>query len=134
MNKRIEETRSQIGEWINASESIRHNYGLEKALGYVVGEKLYHFIRCKDMIVDSIDPASYSMLLSEFAEMIRNSFAQQELMDYFKATPRFGPLGHVASDEEHMFLAEAGAVEHSIDTETRDAVVQGQMEKLLTKS
>jgi hypothetical protein len=44
VNGAIDEHRERVREWVAASEDIRDRFGLEKALGYVVGEKLYNTI------------------------------------------------------------------------------------------
>jgi len=37
---------NQLDNWVSAAENIRVKYGLEKALGYIIGEKFYNL--CKD--------------------------------------------------------------------------------------
>jgi len=38
-------------------------------------------------------------------------------------------MGHVASEEDHDFMIEKGALEHSLDTEVEDAMILGDMMK-----
>lgn len=35
---------NQIEEWVEAAEGIQHQFGIEKALGYVIGEKFYALV------------------------------------------------------------------------------------------
>lgn len=35
---------NQIEEWVEAAEGIQERYGIEKALGYLIGEKFYNFV------------------------------------------------------------------------------------------
>jgi len=36
---------NQLSEWIKASEGIKDSFGINKALGYLIGEKFYNLIR-----------------------------------------------------------------------------------------
>jgi len=35
---------NQIEEWVEAAEGIQHQFGIEKALGYVIGEKFCNLV------------------------------------------------------------------------------------------
>src|SRR5208282_2578446 len=35
---------NQIEEWVEAAEGIQDQFGIEKALGYVIGEKFYNLV------------------------------------------------------------------------------------------
>ena len=35
---------NQLQEWVQAAEGIAENFGIEKALGYVIGEKFYNLL------------------------------------------------------------------------------------------
>ena len=35
---------NQLKEWVNAAEGIQDNFGIEKVLGYAVGEKFYNLV------------------------------------------------------------------------------------------
>lgn len=35
---------NQIEEWVEAAEGIQEGFGIEKALGYVIGEKFYNLV------------------------------------------------------------------------------------------
>jgi len=131
VNGAIDEHRDRVREWVAASEDIRDRFGLEKALGYVVGEKLYNTIVYGDQIAEEIGQAEFENLLSEFAELVNLSFTRDEIESYFKKTPRFGALGHVATEAEHRLFVEKGVVEHSIITEATDAQKADQMLRLL---
>jgi hypothetical protein len=133
MGNYIEEKRAQIRDWVEASENIEERFGLEKALGYIVGEKLYHFILYADMIIESSDKEAYSSLLAEFAELIKTTYSPQEIQAYFAANPRLGPLGHTTTEEEHLLFVRTGVVKHSVETEVGDALVVGKMIELLRR-
>jgi hypothetical protein len=68
-------------------------------------------------------------ILSEFADLIKRSFALYEIRGYFDSNPRLGTLGHSVTEEVHDLFIQHGAVEHSIETETEDALILGDMMK-----
>ena len=68
-------------------------------------------------------------VLDEFSGLIKKSFTQYEIKQYLNSNPRFGSFGHTVSEEEHKFLVEKGAVEHSLETEVEDALIYGEMRK-----
>jgi hypothetical protein len=48
----------QLEKWVAAAENIREEFGLEKALGYVIGEKFYELVntlRSESKIIESIN-------------------------------------------------------------------------------
>lgn len=36
---------NQLKEWVEAAEGIKERFGIEKALGYVIGEKFYNLVK-----------------------------------------------------------------------------------------
>jgi len=70
-------------------------------------------------------------ILVEFAGLIKKSFTPYEIRKYFDSNPRFGAFGHTMSEEEHKFLVEKGAIEHSLETEVEDALIYGEMRDYL---
>lgn len=119
-----------LKEWVQASEGIAEDFGIEKALGYLIGEKFYRLVSVlhdsrREKDTDRTTEAE--KLLSEFVSLIKDSFEPHEIRGYFQSHPRLGIHGHVSSEEQHAFLVEHGAIEHSIDTELQDALIFGDM-------
>lgn len=92
-------------EQCEAARDIREDFGLQKALGYLIGEKLLNFLRAADQ-----DPA-FARELPRFVEEIKRIFAREEIGEYLATVHRVGPLGHVASDEVYEEMREAGAID-----------------------
>ena len=69
--------------------------------------------------------------VARFATLIKEAFEPYEIRQYFESSPRLGIHGHIASDEDYDFLVSKGAVEHSVYTEVRDALILGDMMKYL---
>lgn len=158
---------NQLQEWVDAAENIAEDFGMEKALGYVIGEKFYHLVsmlRDANKSIRVIDEkrkqpdynpivvtkyrdreftANFDemyitdmeiiheaeRLLPDFAALIIAAFEPHEIRQYFKSEPRLGIHGHVATEEQHAFMVQHGAIEHSIDTEVEDALIFGDMMK-----
>ena len=91
-------------EQCEAERDIREAFGLQKALGYLIGEKLLNFLRAADE-----DPAFAGELPRIVAE-IKRVFDRAEIETYLDNVQRVGALGHVASDEAYEEMREAGAI------------------------
>jgi hypothetical protein len=88
-------------EQCEAARDIREAFGLQKALGYLIGEKLLNFLRAADE-----DPA-FAGELPRFKQF----FDRTEIETYLDTVHRVGALGHVASDETYEEMREAGAID-----------------------
>ena len=91
-------------EQCEAARDIREAFGVQKAIGYLIGEKLLDFLRAADQ-----DPA-FAGELPRFVEEIKRIFDRAEIQTYLDSVHRVGPLGHVASDEAYEEMREAGAI------------------------
>ena len=69
--------------------------------------------------------------LGRFAGLIKEAFEPYEIQNYFDSNPRLGIHGHIGTDEDYDFLISKGAIEHSIDSEIRDALILGDMMQYL---
>jgi hypothetical protein len=83
---------------VAAARDLREAFGLQKALGYLIGEKLLNFLRASDE-----DPA--------FVAEITQIFDRAEIQTYVDTVRRVGALGHVSRDEVYEKMGEAGAIE-----------------------
>jgi hypothetical protein len=63
-------------EQCEATEDIREHFGLENALGYLIGEKLFTFL-----FVSEQDP-TVAAEIPAFVEQIRRLFTSAEIRDY----------------------------------------------------
>ncbi|MEJ2008853.1 MAG: hypothetical protein P8Z30_11975 [Acidobacteriota bacterium] len=123
---------NQIQEWVQTAEGISEDFGTDKALGYLIGEKFYRLVSILHDArkqVDKEEAAEAEKLLLEFTALTKDAFESHQIREYFQSHPRLGVHGHIASEEQHAFLVEQGAIEHSIDTELRDALIFGDMLK-----
>jgi hypothetical protein len=158
---------NQIEEWVEAAKRIHARFGIDKALGYLIGEKFYsvafmlhssqELIRMiseerkkpgyksftettykNHTVLTNLDEIYEKNIviindteetLARFAALVRETFEPYDIRRYFESNPRLGIHGHIASDEDYDFLVSKGAVEQSIHTEVRDALILGDMMK-----
>jgi hypothetical protein len=104
-------------EQCEAARDIRDAWGTQKALGYLVGEKLLNYIRAADS-----DP-SWAVKVPLFAAEIRRIFTTEELRAYFATTTRIGPAAHVATEEQYQTMRDAGAFDDDVVGGAADAIL-----------
>lgn len=79
-----------------AARGILDEFGTEKALGYLVGEKLLNFLE-----VAEHDP-QWRAEIPGFVTEIKEIFEPWQLAEYLDTPRRLGALGHVADEEAHL--------------------------------
>src|SRR5712671_2087002 len=106
--------------WIDqcdAARDIRNAWGTQKALGYLLGEKLLNFIRASDT-----DP-SWAAKLPLFAAEVRRIFTPEELSAYFSTATRVGAPAHACTEEQYRTMRDAGAFGEDVLTGAADAIL-----------
>lgn len=91
--------------WVDqceAARGIQAEWGTEKALGYLLGEKLLEFVRASDTRPE------FAAELPSFVAEVRRIFGPHEIHAYLDGVRRVGPQGHVLTDEECAFLRDEG--------------------------
>jgi len=93
--------------WIepcDGARRIRERYGLEKALGYLIGEKLLNFLRAAG------HDAKFAQELPRLVAEIKRIFSRAEIQNYLENIRRVGALAHVCTDEEYEVFRAARAI------------------------
>ncbi len=109
-----------------AARGIREQYGVEQALGYLVGEKLVDFVRA------AATRPEFAAELPRFVAEIRDIFEPYELLVYLDSVRRIGALGHTCSDEGFKVLREHGAIMESPVQGAEDILIVDQIREMLT--
>lgn len=112
-------------EQCDAAEGIRDGFGLEKTLGYLIGEKLLHFIDASDTHPE------FKAELPKFVERIKEIFQPYEIKEYLKNVKRVEALGHVCADEEFETLRKAGAIPDDPVSGAKDVLLFERAKELL---
>ena len=89
-------------EQTEAAIRIREEWGLEKALGYLIGEKFLNHLEYSESDKD------FKNEIEEFAKSIKDNFEPWELQQYLDSVKRIGSLGHTMTDDEYKETMESG--------------------------
>jgi len=84
-------------EQCEAARGIQEDYGIEKSMGYRIGEKLLNFLEVAER-----DPV-WRAEVPAFVAEIKDTFEPRQLREFFDTPRRLGALGH-ADDEGHRLL------------------------------
>lgn len=112
-------------EQCDAARSIKERFGAQKALGYLLGEKLLTFFRASNTHPE------LAADLPNFVAEIKTTFEPYELQAYLASVRRLGALGHVMGDEQFAEFRAAGAVAEDIVTAAEDVLYVERMKDLL---
>ena len=112
-------------EQCDGAEGIREKYGLEKAIGYLIGEKLLNFIEASDTHPE------FKEELPKFVERIKEIFQPYEIKEYMENVKRVGALGHVCTDEEFETFRKAGAILDDPVSGAKDVLLFERAKELL---
>ena len=112
-------------EQCEASQSIREDFGIQKALGYLIGEKLMNFVR------QSEEDPDFAGELPRFAEKIKSIYEPHEIRDYLENVQRVGVFGHIGSDEDVEEMRAAGMIQENIVHAAEDVLILERIKELL---
>ena len=82
----------------DAALGILDDFGTDKALGYLVGEKFLNFLE-----VAEHDP-DWRAEIPGFVAQIKDIFEPWQLAEYLDTPRRLGALGHTSDEEGHRLL------------------------------
>lgn len=109
----------------DAARSIRERFGVERALGYLLGEKLLNHLHAADR-----DPR-FASTLPHFVAEVRDIFSREELRQYFSGPRRIGAAAHVLDAEEYGAFRAAGALGGDVAYAAQDAMRFERMRSLV---
>lgn len=109
----------------DAALGIKERDGLEKALGYLVGEKLVNFVRAAD------ERPEFAAELPHFVAEIRDIFEPNEISSYLDSVRRIGALGHVCSAEEHELFRKHRAIDENPVRGAEDILIMERIKEML---
>jgi hypothetical protein len=90
-----------LADWCEAARGVEGEYGTEKAMGYLIGEKFLNFLEVAEM------DREWRQAIPAFVAEIKSIFEAWQLAEYLNTPRRLGVLGHTADDEGHRMLREA---------------------------
>jgi hypothetical protein len=89
-----------IASWCEATRGVEENYGREKAMGYLIGEKFFNYLEGAEADGDWRQAIPISV-----AE-IKSIFEPCHLAEFLNTPRSLGALGHVAGEETHRMFRE----------------------------
>ena len=84
--------------WIDqceAAEQIEADYGTEKALGYLIGEKFLNFLEASETY------SEWRAEIPQFVAKIKEVFEPWQIAEFLETPRRLGALGHASDEEGH---------------------------------
>ncbi len=112
-------------EQCEAARGIKDEFGTEKALGYLIGEKLVNFVRA------SQTRPEFAAELPAFVAEVKRIFEPIEIRVYLENVRRIGAVGHVATDEEFEFMLRAGAFDEDAVRGAEDVLIVERIKEML---
>jgi hypothetical protein len=110
----------------DAARGLKERFGTEKALGYLIGEKLVNFVGA----ADEAQP-NFAAELPRFVAEVRKIFSKNELRTYLDTVSRIGALGHICAEKEQEFFRAHGAIDENPVRGAEDVLVMHRIREML---
>lgn len=81
-------------EQCEATETIRERFGLQNALDYLIGEKLFYFVEAAEQHPE------FAAELPHFLNQIRRTFTAQQIHNYLDDLERAKFMSSIEADED----------------------------------
>lgn len=114
--------------WIKqcaAARRIKAEYGVEKAVGYLIGEKLLAFMH------EAERSPEFARETKPFVTEVKTIFTPDELTHYFATVRRVGTLAQVFDEQTYNFVKTRGMVGSDPAQGAQDAEMIGRIKALL---
>jgi hypothetical protein len=104
-------------EQCEAAEQIEADYGTEKALGYLIGEKLLNFLEVAET------KPEWRAEIPHFIAKIKEIFEPWQIAEFFETPRRLGALGHAGDEEAHKALRSQVGESENLREDTRNLLL-----------
>ncbi len=96
-----------------AARGILDEFGPDKAMGYLIGEKFLNFLEVAETNLQ------WREAITTFVTEIKALFEPYQLAEFLNTPRRLGALGHVASEEAHQLFREEHDEEQRLREDAR---------------
>jgi len=111
----------------DTTRGVLDEFGTEKALGYLVGEKLLNFLEVAER-----DPG-WRAEIPGFVAEIKDIFEPWQLAEYLDTPRRLGALGHASDEEGHRLLRSQMEEEDLVREDARNLTMLEWAKELLVE-
>ena len=111
----------------DAARNVLDDFGPEKAMGYLIGEKFLNFLEVAEA------NAGWRQAIPAFVTEIKEMFDPWLLAEYLDTPRRLGALGHTADDEGHRMLREGLEDEEQTREDARNLMLLEWAKELLVE-
>ena len=112
----------------DAALGILEDIGIEKALGYLIGEKFLNFIEAAEH-----DP-QWRAEIPDFVTEIKSIFEPWQLAGYLDTPRRLGALGHIADEDSHLAFRSQVDDSDNLREDARNLLLLEAAKELLLES
>ena len=106
-----------IADWCQATQGVEEDYGREKAMGYLIGEKFLNFLERAET------DREWRQAIPAFVAEIKAIFEPWQLADFLNTPRRLGALGHASTEEGHRLLRAEWTEEERIREDARNMML-----------
>ena len=104
-------------EQCEAAERIKAEHGPQKAMGYLIGEKLLNFLDVAET------KPEWRAEIPHFIAEIKSIFEPWQIAEFFETPRRLGALGHTADEEGHRLLRSQLEPDDLVQEDTRNLMM-----------
>ncbi|OYV84693.1 MAG: hypothetical protein B7Z73_14955 [Planctomycetia bacterium 21-64-5] len=115
----------RIADWCQATRGVEEDWGSEKAMGYLIGEKFLNFLEAAESRDEWRDA------IPTFVVEIKNLFEPWQLADFLNTPRRLGSMGHCIDEEGHRMLRASLTEEEKVREDTRNLLLLEWAKELL---
>lgn len=117
-----------IADWCEATRGVEDDWGREKAMGYLIGEKFLNFLERAETDREWRQP------IPNFVVEIKALFEPWQLAEFLDTPRRLGPLGHTVDEEGYRMLRGEWEEEERIRDDARNLMLLEWARELLLES
>jgi hypothetical protein len=114
-----------IADWCEAARGVEDDWGREKAMGYLIGEKFLNFLERAET------DREWRQAIPTFVAEIKTLFEPWQLADFLNTPRRLGPLGHTVDEVGYRLLRAEWEEEERLRDDARNLILLEWAKELL---
>lgn len=114
-----------IADWCEATRGVEDDWGREKAMGYLIGEKFLNFLERAET------DREWRQAIPTFVAGIKALFEPWKLAEFLDTPRPLGPLGHTVGEEGYRLLRAEWEEEERIRDDARNLILLEWAKELL---